>query len=45
MDGIHDLGGKHGFGSVDKSGDALVSHGRWEAAVFTMVNAAARVGA
>jgi nitrile hydratase len=45
MDGIHDLGGKHGFGSVDKSGDALVFHGRWEAAVFTMVNAAARAGA
>jgi nitrile hydratase len=45
MDGVHDLGGKHGFGGVDHSDDARVFHGRWEAAVFAMVNAAARAGA
>ncbi|MFT4820297.1 MAG: nitrile hydratase beta subunit [Candidatus Azotimanducaceae bacterium] len=45
MDGIHDLGGKHGFGVVDRSGDATVFHSRWEAAVFAMVNAAAQAGA
>jgi nitrile hydratase len=45
MDGIHDLGGKHGFGAVDKTGDTTVFHGRWEAAVFAMVNAGARAGA
>jgi nitrile hydratase len=45
MDGIHDLGGKHGFGVVHGLDDAEVFHGRWEAAVFAMVNAAAQAGA
>jgi len=34
MDGIHDLGGKHGFGRVDRELDEPVFHERWEAAVF-----------
>ena len=38
MDGIHDLGGKHGFGAVNFAPDSLpgapVFHARWEAAVF-----------
>ena len=34
MDGIHDLGGKQGFGRVDREIDEPVFHERWEAAVF-----------
>lgn len=45
MDGVHDLGGKPGFGKVDRTGDADVFHERWEASVFAMVNAAAAAGA
>jgi nitrile hydratase beta subunit len=53
MDGIHDLGGKHGYGEVSKDAvagtDAAdmgpVFHHRWEAAVFAMVNAGAQAGA
>lgn len=44
MDGIHDLGGKHGFGKVDQRDASGVFHGRWEGAVFTMVNACAAAG-
>lgn len=45
MDGIHDLGGKHGFGKVDREIDEPAFHARWEAAVFTMTSAARRAGA
>ena len=45
MDGIHDLGGKHGYGQVIAEPDEPVFHDRWEASVFTMVNAAAAAGA
>ena len=45
MDGIHDLGGKHGHGKVEFTPSAPVFHARWEAAVFAMVNAGARPGA
>ena len=34
MDGIHDLGGKPGYGKVDKGAGSEVFHDRWEAAVF-----------
>jgi nitrile hydratase len=34
MDGIHDLGGKQGFGRVNREVDEPVFHERWEAAVF-----------
>ena len=36
MDGIQDLGGKHGFGSVNPESDEPVFHARWEARVFAM---------
>ncbi|MDA0978473.1 MAG: nitrile hydratase subunit beta [Proteobacteria bacterium] len=45
MDGVHDLGGKPGFGKVERTDDSKVFHERWEASVFTMVNAAAAAGA
>ena len=45
MDGIHDLGGKPGYGEVDKKESHIVFQNRWEAAVFAMVNAIARAGA
>ena len=45
MDGIHDLGGKHGHGAVDIEENEPVFHARWEAAVFAMTRAAAAAGA
>lgn len=45
MDGIHDLGGKHGYGPVVRETDEPAFHERWEAAVFVMVGAARRAGA
>lgn len=36
MDGIHDLGGKQGFGKVVREADEPVFHERWEARVFGM---------
>ena len=45
MDGIHDLGGKPGYGEVDRKGGEVVFHDRWEAVVFAMANAVARAGA
>lgn len=34
MDGVHDLGGRQGFGHVRPEADEPVFHGRWEARVF-----------
>ncbi len=45
MDGIHDLGGKQGFGPVDRSTPAKAFGERWEGAVFTMTRAARACGA
>lgn len=45
MDGIHDLGGKQGFGTVDRNLPAKAFAARWEAAVFTMSNTARSCGA
>ena len=45
MDGIHDLGGKPGYGEVKAKPSEPVFKHRWEAKVFAMVNAAARAGA
>lgn len=45
MDGIHDLGGKHGFGQVVREVNEPAFHERWEAAVYAMVGAARRAGA
>jgi len=45
MDGIHDLGGKQGFGPVVREVDEPVFHARWEAVVFTLTRAARSAGA
>ncbi|MFP6807018.1 MAG: nitrile hydratase subunit beta [Pseudomonadales bacterium] len=45
MDGIHDLGGKHGYGKVAIEVDEPVFHSRWEAAVFSMTTLGAATGA
>ena len=34
MNGIHDLGGKDGFGRIEMESDEPVFHARWEARVF-----------
>ena len=36
MDGVHDMGGMHGFGRVVEPGDELVYHERWEPRVFAI---------
>ena len=36
MDGVHDMGGMHGFGRVVNPGDELAYHERWEARVFAI---------
>jgi nitrile hydratase len=45
MDGIHDLGGKHGYGQVVVEENEPTFHARWEAAVFTMSAAGPATGA
>jgi nitrile hydratase beta subunit len=45
MDGIHDLGGKHGFGMPEVEQQEPAFHERWEAAVYTMLRAARVAGA
>jgi nitrile hydratase len=37
MNGIHDMGGQHGFGKVEVEADEPVFHERWEARVFGIV--------
>ncbi len=37
MDGIHDLGGKHGFGAVVREPGEPVFHAKWEARVFAVM--------
>ena len=39
MDGIHDLGGMHGFGRVEREENEPPFHARWEAAVLAMERA------
>ena len=36
MDGVHDMGGMHGFGGVVEPGAELPYHERWEPRVFAM---------
>lgn len=36
MDGIHDIGGMHGFGRVDPRDDGIVFHGAWEGRMFAL---------
>ena len=45
MDGIHDLGAKHGFGAVEIDDLPVGFVERWHGAVFTMVNTAFATGA
>jgi nitrile hydratase len=42
MNGVHDLGGMHGFGPVEREENEPVFHGHWEA-VMVAINNAARV--
>ena len=42
MDGIHDLGGKHGFGPIDVNEPEVQFHEPWEARVRSIVNAMSR---
>jgi nitrile hydratase len=42
MNGIHDMGGMHGFGKVEVEVDEPVFHERWEARVFGMVQSLGR---
>jgi nitrile hydratase len=44
VDGIHDLGGKQGFGRIDRTESPSAFSDRWEAAVFAIVNALMRGG-
>jgi nitrile hydratase len=47
MDGVHDMGGMHGFGQVVRPGGELAYHERWEPRVFAiqMLVGAERLGA
>ncbi len=36
MDGIHDMGGMHGFGSTRSPGDGATYHERWEGRIFAL---------
>lgn len=45
MDGIHDLGGMHGFGPVHVEAQEPVFHAPWEGRVFAMVYLALALGA
>lgn len=45
MDGIHDLGGKWGYGPVVREPDEPVFHDRWEAVIFTLTRTARSAGA
>jgi len=39
MNGIHDLGGMHGFGAVVREADEPVFHDDWERRTFALTNA------
>ncbi len=44
MDGIHDLGGKQGFGKIIREPQEPAFHERWEASVYTAMTAIVRRG-
>ncbi len=44
MDGIHDLGGKSGYGRVIREPDEPVFHAHWEAEVFAIMRACGLAG-
>ena len=37
MDGIHDMGGMHGFGPIEYEEDEPVFHQQWEGRVYAMI--------
>lgn len=39
MNGVHDMGGMHGFGPVRPEVDEPVFHARWEARMFALSTA------
>ena len=45
MDGVHDLGGRQGFGPIDPDTDEPVFHSDWERRVLEMFPAMAGAGA
>ena len=36
MNGVHDLGGKHGFGPIQREANEPAFHAEWEKAVLVM---------
>ena len=44
MDGIHDLGGRQGFGAVRHAPDARAFHDDWEKRVNALYSLAVRLG-
>jgi nitrile hydratase subunit beta len=44
MNGAHDMGGRMGFGSVQREADEPVFHAAWEARFFGLANAVGEVG-
>lgn len=44
MNGVHDMGGMHGMGSVQPERDEPVFHHRWEARAFALVRAMGAFG-
>lgn len=45
MNGVHDMGGMHGFGKVEPEPNEPVFHAPWEARVLAMVRAMGNTGA
>ena len=44
MDGVHDLGGMHGFGRVEPEANEPVFHEAWEAVVYAIMRASLGTG-
>jgi nitrile hydratase beta subunit len=44
MNGVHDLGGMHGFGPIEREDDEPVFHAPWERLVFAITRAARAQG-
>ena len=44
MNGVHDMGGMHGFGAVEPEADEPVFHAPWEGRVLAMARATGFLG-
>lgn len=44
MNGVHDMGGMHGFGPIEREEDEPVFHHRWEARTFALRQACGALG-